>query len=157
MDNQSLENHLRYIIPEMRLILLKETGIQANIIGSPTDLESYLNPLKYYSEEYFVSLHLDIKRRITGYHIAAQGTLTETLIHPREVFKAAMLNNSNTIILAHNHPSGSLAPSTEDIVTTQILIKAGAILGIGLLDHVIVSSEGINSLRQSYEQIWPIA
>jgi DNA repair protein RadC len=150
-----LENHLRYIVPELRLVLLKEAGAEPRSIGCPVDLEKYVEPLKYYSEEYFVAFHLDVKRRICGYHIIAHGTLSESLVHPREVFKAAILDNTNSIIVAHNHPAGSLIPSAEDLLVTRVLIKAGAILGIGLLDHIIVSSEGVRSLREAYDHIWP--
>ena len=118
------------------------------------DLERFVEPLKHYSEEHFVSFHLDKNNKVTGYHIAAQGSIAESVVHPREIFKAALLSNSFGIIVAHNHPSGSLKPSDEDIHATKQLIKAGNLIGIVLWDHVIVSSEGIYSLRAAQSDLW---
>jgi DNA repair protein RadC len=76
------------------------------------------------------------------------------LVHPREVFKAALLANSHSLIVAHNHPAGSLTPSLEDIETTEVLIKAGKLLGVPVADHIIVSSNGIQSLRELRPGLW---
>lgn len=92
--------------------------------------------------EKLVCLHLDAKHRVQGFEIVAIGSLTAAIIHPREVFKAAILDNSNSIIIMHNHPSGDTAPSAEDIAITDKLREAGNILGITLLDHVIVAASG---------------
>jgi len=75
-------------------------------------------------------------------------------VHPREVFKAALLSNSNRIIISHNHPAGSLNPNDEDIHTAGTLIKAGELLGVKVLDHIIVSSAGTCSLRESHGYLW---
>ncbi len=71
------------------------------------------------------------------------------MVHPGEVFKAAILSNAVSIVVAHNHPGGSLKPSPDDIKTTEMLIAAGALLNIPLLDHVIVSVNGYHSLRET--------
>ncbi|MBZ0189092.1 MAG: JAB domain-containing protein [Candidatus Obscuribacterales bacterium] len=84
----------------------------------------------------------------------AEFGISSGLVHPREVFKAALLANSNSIIVAHNHPAGSLTPSGEDIDVTSTLIKAGELLGVNVIDHIIVSSNGITSLRESNSYIW---
>jgi len=92
---------------------------------------------------------------VTGYQIVSHGTLSASLVHPREVFKAALVANTHTIIVAHNHPTGSLEPSREDLDTTETLIKAGELLGVKVLDHIIVSSNGTVSLRETHGYLWP--
>lgn len=101
--------------------------------------------------EYFVALLLDGKNRITGIYQVSQGSLNQSIVHPRETFKAAILANSAAIILAHNHPSGDLTPSREDIDITRRLKEAGDLLGIRVLDHVIVDTESqkYNSFTES--------
>lgn len=76
------------------------------------------------------------------------------LVHLREVYKSAILSNSFALIVAHNHPAGSLKPSAEDIETTKTLIKAGQILGVSLLDHIVVSSKGSTSIRETEPDLW---
>src|SRR5690606_34740273 len=88
--------------------------------------------------EHFVVLLLDTQNQIIGIHTVTVGTLDASLIHPREVFKSAILANAASIILAHNHPSGDPAPSAEDRSVTRLLTEAGVTIGIEVLDHVIV-------------------
>jgi DNA repair protein RadC len=106
------------------------------------------------SEEYFIAFHLDAKNQVIGYQVVSHGTLTASLVHPREVFKAALLSNANAIIVAHNHPAGSLSPSQEDLSTTETLIKAGDLLGVKVMDHIIVGAVGLNSLRDTRSHLW---
>jgi len=154
MASRLLKRHLKYIVPEIRLALIKEPGVKPVHLGGPEDLEKFVEPLKHYSEEHFVSFHLDVKFNVIGYQIVSRGTLSASLVHPREVFKAALLANSYAIIVAHNHPAGTLAPSPEDIQTTKVLIEAGELLGVGVIDHVIVSSNGIQSIRELRPYLW---
>ncbi len=154
MNSRTLKKHLKYIVPEMRLALTKEPGGKPLAIGCPDDLERFVEPLKHYSEEHFVAFHLDAKNQVTGYHIVSDGTVSASLAHPREVFKAALLANSHAIIVAHNHPAGSMTPSSEDIDVTEILIKAGDLMGIKVIDHIIVSSNGLCSLRETRGYMW---
>lgn len=91
--------------------------------------------------EYFVALLLDAKNRITGIHTVSQGSLNQSIVHPRETFKAAILANAAGMILAHNHPSGDLSPSSEDLAITRRLKEAGELLGIKILDHIIIDTE----------------
>ena len=98
-------------------------------------------------EEVFVMLTLNTKHRVTGAFEVSRGNLNSALVHPREVFKRALLNNSAGIIIAHNHPSGDVTPSHDDITTTQRLVEAGEILGINVLDHVILGGNDSISFR----------
>ena len=92
-------------------------------------------------------LHLDSKNRIIKEETVSIGTLTASLIHPREVFKSAIKESANSIILVHNHPSGDSAPSQEDKEITEKLFDAGELLGINVLDHVIVGKENYWSFK----------
>ena len=90
--------------------------------------------------EKFLVACFNTKNEPVNISIVSVGTLNSSLVHPREVMKTAILSNSNSIMIAHNHPSGSLEPSTEDKRITYRLIKACKILGIKLLDHIIIGS-----------------
>ncbi|MEX2374812.1 MAG: DNA repair protein RadC [Dehalococcoidia bacterium] len=98
-------------------------------------LEQYLDGA---DREHFVVLLLDTQNQIIGIHTVTVGTLDASLIHPREVFKPAILANAASVILAHNHPSGDPTPSAEDRSVTRLLTEAGVTIGIEVLDHVVV-------------------
>lgn len=100
-----------------------------------------MKPLRYADREQIYVLHLDTKKYLIGKELVAIGKLDAAIIHPREVFKAAVVNNSHSIICVHNHPSGDPTPSRDDHDITVRLRAAGEILGIPLLDHVIVGLE----------------
>ena len=89
--------------------------------------------------ERVLALHLNTKHRLIGVHIVSVGTLDASLVHPREVYKAAYLSNAAALVLAHNHPSGDPTPSGEDRALSDRLRQAGELLGISLLDFVIVT------------------
>ena len=154
MNTRSLKKHLKYIVPQIRLALIKEPGNKAVPISTPSDIEKLIEPLKHYSEEHFVSFHLNSRNEVSGFHIVSHGTVSASLVHPREVFKSALLTNSHSIIVAHNHPGGSLSPSAEDLETTEKLIESGKILGVPLVDHIIVSHRGYVSLRETRGYFW---
>lgn len=92
--------------------------------------------------EAMIALYLDVKNRPVGYSIVSIGTLDGTLVHPREIFKMAYMVNAKSLIMVHNHPSGHLSISQEDIDVTRRMVDAGEMLGIGILDHVIVVPDG---------------
>jgi DNA repair protein RadC len=97
--------------------------------------------------EVFMTLMLDIKNGVLCHELVSVGTLTNTLVHPREVFYSAIRNKAATIIVAHNHPSGDPTPSKEDIKTTHMLVEAGKIMGIPVQDHLIVTKDTYISLK----------
>lgn len=98
--------------------------------------------------EVFGILCLTTKHRVIAYHEVSRGSLDATLVHPREVFKAAILANAAAIILTHNHPSGDPTPSPDDVALTQRLVGAGELLGIDVLDHVIIGDGRWVSFRE---------
>jgi DNA repair protein RadC len=104
--------------------------------------------LKREPVEKFGILSLSTKQRILGLHILAQGSLDSVIVEPREVFKAAMLNNAYAIIAFHNHPSGQAEPSAWDIAITRRLMDVGDILNVRLIDHLIIGEEKYVSLKE---------
>ena len=99
------------------------------------------------TKEHLCLLFLDAKNRIIRHEIVSVGTLTASLIHPREIFKAAIRESANAVILVHNHPSGDVQPSNADKQVTTILRQAGNLLQIDLLDHVIIGADDWFSFR----------
>lgn len=118
------------------------------LASSPERVQRLLAPeLAGLERELFVVLLLDGKHRLRRIERVSEGTLTSSLVHPREVFRAAVRESAAALIAAHNHPSGDPEPSAEDYEVTRRLREAGALLGIPLLDHVVLGSSGCVSLR----------
>jgi DNA repair protein RadC len=118
-------------------------------LRSPHDVFRHFGArLRRLSQERFVVVLLDGRHRVIGEEMVSQGTLTASLVHPREVFRPALRASAAAVILVHNHPSGDPAPSAEDRVVTERLARAGEILGIRVLDHVVIAERGFVSLRE---------
>ena len=111
------------------------------IIDSPEKAVEQLTDIRNKKQEYFVCLTLDGANRLIAKRIITIGTLTSSLVHPREVFADAIADRAASIIVAHNHPSGSLNPSTADLEVTERLKSAGELLGINLIDHVVITTK----------------
>ncbi|PUU87864.1 RadC family protein [Halanaerobium sp.] len=94
------------------------------------------------SEEVFVMATIDVRNKVTGLFEVSTGTLNSSLVTPREVFKRAILQNAAGIVLGHNHPSGNIDASSDDINITKKLVKSGKILGVNVVDHIIVGNDG---------------
>lgn len=110
-------------------------------VRSPEDCAQAIQTLLHLEDapaERFGILTLNTKNKIVGVHVLYMGSLNASIVHPREVFQAALLNNAASFICFHNHPSGDPTPSREDIEVTKRLAEAGKIMGIDLLDHIIV-------------------
>ena len=132
-------------IPIYRVSLIREgklpyseERIRSSSIAS-TILHHYLEGV---DREHFAILLLDQKNRVIGIHTVSIGSLTASVVHPREVYKVAILANAAAIIAGHNHPSGDCQPSREDRALTTRLVEAGKLLGINVLDHIIIGGEG---------------
>lgn len=105
-------------------------------------------------QENFVVITLDAAGRLINSKVVFIGTVTATLVHPREIFAQAVSDFAVSIVIAHNHPSGNPAPSKQDITTTQQIVAAGQILGIGVDDHIIVA-RGEHFSFVANGLIWP--
>ena len=116
------------------------------IIDSPEKAVEQLIDIRDKKQEYFVCLTLDGANRLIAKRIITIGTLTASLVHPREVFADAITDRAASIIVAHNHPSGSLEPSQADIVVNERLLSAGNLLGVKLIDHIIVSKDSFSTI-----------
>lgn len=140
-------------IAKYRLELVKESNKIYDMeseLTSATEVRNHIEEifnLSAQAEEVVVMLVLDIKLKIIGAFEVSRGSLDSAILHPREVFKRALLLNGNSIIIAHNHPSGDVTPSQEDIDTTKRLVEGGRILGIDLIDHIIIGDGRYKSLR----------
>ena len=132
-------------IPIYRVTLVREGKMptyESRIRSSATASAILQEYLADTDREHFVILMLDQKNQVIGIHTVSIGSLTASVVHPRETFKAAILANAAAIICGHQHLSGDCQPSREDRSITQRLKEGGALLGINLLDHVIVGGEG---------------
>lgn len=116
------------------------------VIDSPDKAADQLSDIRDKKQEYFVCLTLDGANRLISKRIITIGTLTSSLVHPREVFAEAISDRAASIIVAHNHPSGNLQSSDADRRVTERLKEAGVLLGINLVDHIIVTSKDFVSI-----------
>lgn len=133
----------------------KEKGarydLDSKIVRSPHDayriIETVLD-LEHEASEKFGILTLNTKNAIAGVHILSVGTLNAAIVDPREVFKAAILNNAAALVCFHNHPSGDPSPSQDDVNMTRRLVEAGELMGIEVLDHIIIGHGVYTSLKE---------
>jgi DNA repair protein RadC len=128
-----------------KLKLVREGRVKTMSVTGPAELAFHLKEIATADREHMVVIFLDTKNRPIGRQVVSIGTLNATLVHPREVFKAALIaggSGANSIILAHNHPSGDLTPSRDDDDITRKITRAGALLCIPLLDHIILAPDG---------------
>ena len=138
------------MIREMKVVYkTKKPTKELTLINSPKTVWKFtLSVLGGATQESFLVISLNNRNQVHGFYIAAIGTANEALIHPRAVFKSAILVNATGVILVHNHPSGCLEVSSADRLTTARLVDAGKLLGITILDHVIVTDGGFLSMKE---------
>ena len=150
MKNEMRSKNLSRKMPSKRvdivaIKMVKEGSIlyTKRKITSPSDAVSIGNEFLHNADrEKLLVCSLDTRNQPLTINIASEGSLNSAIVHPREIFKAAILSNAASIILFHNHPSGDVSPSNEDINITRRIKEAGKIIGIELLDHIII---GFNS------------
>ena len=139
-------------ISVFRVSLIKEQAIpyaKSSLILTPQDVyELVTEYLQGTDREHFIAVFLDSRSAVIGINTVSIGTLTESLVHSREVFKGAILANAASVIVAHNHPTGDHHPSEADMSVTTKLKEAGRILGIPIEDHVILGEKMFFSFRQ---------
>jgi len=117
-------------------------------VSSPAEAYALVRDLKRARKEHLVSLYLDSQNRLICRETVSIGSLNTTRTHPREVLQPAIVNSALAFILVHNHPSGSLDPSRDDVEFTRTMARAGDLMGISLYDHIIVSRRGFVSLKE---------
>lgn len=119
---------------------------KSNPVMTPDDLVSRLSFLKYEEQEHFVVVSLNSVNGVIAVHEITTGLVNKTPVHPREAFAKAIEDRAVSVVFAHNHPSGSLEPSQDDLSITRVLCASGRILQIPVLDHIIVGKGGFTSI-----------
>lgn len=134
----------RYQNHEVRVMRLRELPADLKHCGTPEAAFQYwqanITTAAWYNPEVecFCVIHLNTRLRATGFHLVSMGTQDTILVHPREVFRAAIVASASKVVLAHNHPSGDPTPSEADIRVTRDLIRAGQLLRMEVVDHVVI-------------------
>lgn len=117
-------------------------------VCSPKDVYTLMYPkMREQKKEKFITLCLDTKNQILREEVVSVGSLNASIVHPREVFKSALMESSASVIMVHNHPSGDPSPSREDIMVTEKMVEGGKLLGIDVLDHIIIGEGRYVSLK----------
>lgn len=143
--------NIQHEIPVVSLQLVRDRSVQygTSSVSKPDEVCTLFS--RAYGEpdrELFVIVSLDTRNKPTTISMISQGTINSSLVHPREVFKTALLANAASIVLIHNHPSGDSSPSPEDLTITRRLVRAGQLLGVEVVDHVIIGDGNYTSLRE---------
>ena len=130
-----------------------------NRLHSPDEvvrfITDHLPDLTSEAREYFLVVLLNSNLEPIDLIVVSIGTLDNSLVHPREVFRPAIASSAKSIVIAHNHPSGNLKPSHQDLAITRQLVEAGKLIQITVLDHLIVSADGYHSMMEEGEGIAP--
>jgi DNA repair protein RadC len=149
-NNRNTQPAKRINIVSIKMIKEGSILYKERKISSPSDAAKISRQfLESCDREQLIVICLDTKNQPTAINTVSVGSLNSSLVHPREVFKPAILSNSASVIIAHNHPSGDSTPSSQDIDITTRLKEAGKILGIDLIDHIIIgSSERYISIKE---------
>jgi DNA repair protein RadC len=131
---------------ELGCRILKGNGERA--LSSPKHVQAYAQPYATAVKEHFLAIHLNTRHIPLLLDVVSVGTLSASLVHPREVFRRAITEGCANLVLVHNHPSGDPAPSPDDIEITTRLVRVGELVGIEVLDHVILAGERYFSFRE---------
>mgnify|MGYP003530770101 FL=1 len=119
-------------------------------LSCPQDVADFLMPrLRYAAKEQFVVILLNNKNKVIGTEVVSEGSLSSSIVHPREVYAPAILHHAAAIMVAHNHPSGDPKPSIEDEKVTRQLLRSGKVLGIPMIDHVIIGDGNYYSFLEN--------
>ena len=135
-------------------ILHLEMPEKGDIVNDPSVAARAFSEIAWKTEEHFIVLALDIKHRIIATKIISVGSTTETIAHPAIIFRWLIQAGASRCIVGHNHPSGSVDPSRDDIQLSKQLIEAGKLVGIAVMDHLVVSQGDFCSIRDRHTEIW---
>jgi len=125
-----------------RIVRTGQVREYSPLYTSPETVWENCKDMACLDREHFVVLHLDSRNRIIARETVSIGSLNQAEAHPREVFKGAIMNSSAAILIIHNHPSGDCWPGRADVEITRRLIRCGKLLGISVIDHIIIATEG---------------
>lgn len=117
------------------------------VIRSPLDVLPLLDDIKDQQREHFLCLYLNARNQVIYKEVVSIGSLSSSILHPREVFQPAVSHSAASVVFAHNHPSGDVSPSQGDTDLTRRLVQAGEIMGIDVLDHLIIGADDFLSLQ----------
>lgn len=141
--------------PLVKVLFVREKAERTQTIKRPADVQKAIALFNILGEgdaesttEKAIALYLDVRKRIVAVRVVSEGTLDASIVHPREVFQAAVHFGVSSVIFAHNHPSGDLAPSEDDMTLTRRLVLAGELLGIDLVDSVIIAGDKMLSMKE---------
>ncbi len=144
---------MNYLTALVQLPLARESTGQT--VRTPADVRKVCEDLENLAQEVFQVLTLNVKNHLLNRHMISLGLADSSLAHPREIFRSAIADGASSIILVHNHPSHDETPSAEDIRLTRVLVEAGKVIQITVLDHIIIGqandngSPGYYSLREA--------
>ena len=127
---------------------MAQTGVEKETVKVFRDVWMLEDAIAQDREHFYV-MHLDIRSRVKMVEVVSVGTLTSSLVHPRETYRRAIAEGAASIIIAHNHPSGEADPSDEDTKVTNLMFEAGQLLGITMLDHIVFSKDSYFSFREN--------
>lgn len=140
-----MTNRISIYRVKLELVNSFHYGLDEKYVWMPDDaaelFHHYLERFCSTDRENFIVMYLNTKNRVVGMSTVHVGSLNASIVHPREVFTEAILHKTDSIIVCHNHPSGDVTPSNEDIKVTSRLQEAGELLGIGVLDHIILGEK----------------
>lgn len=145
MNNEKFAKYLERV----SVMLVGESLTEYQIKDSDDIKRMLQDYMKNFDREHFVALFLNGKQQVQSIHEVSVGTINRTMVHPREVFKAAILANAVSIAVAHNHPSGEVLPSDLDLLVTERLCEAGKIIGIDVIDHLIIGGNQYYSFAEN--------
>lgn len=130
------------LVKELFVAYTKESMVRRDVLSTPEAVVGFLRTrLSGYGNEVFMVIYLNVKNEVIGHESISEGTVDRVAVYPRRVVEAALLNGASSIILVHNHPTGHVEPSQEDIALTRAIVDAAGTLGIKVLDHIIVGEK----------------
>ena len=127
--------------------LVTKKSMTKTVITPSACFELLANEMKYLKQEHFIVLSLNVRHQLIAKDTVFIGALNMTVVHPREIFRVAIKRMADSIICVHNHPSGSIEPSPQDILMTKQLVEASMHMGIPLIDHIIIGGNDYSSLK----------
>lgn len=139
------------MIPKYRLMMVRDGSVRirkAKLTAPEVAFDLLKSYLKDLDREHFVVVALDVRMAPLGINTVSIGAVDATVVHPREVYKFAILSNATSILLGHNHPSGDPTPSKDDIELTKRLVSTGKVLGIDVTDHLVIGNGDYYSMKR---------